>query len=60
MAETVGQGLLATHVICCEESFMSFPSGEFGVVYKGHLIKDQGQFVTEMVAIKTLKGKCMV
>ena len=34
-------------------------SGEFGVVYKGHLIKDQGQVVTETVAIKTLKGNCM-
>ena len=40
--------------------FMFVASGEFGVVYKGHLVKDQGQVVTETVAIKTLKGKCMV
>ena len=31
-------------------------SGEFGVVYRGHLLKDRGQTVTETVAIKTLKG----
>lgn len=30
--------------------------GEFGVVYKGHIIVDQGRIVTETVAIKTLKG----
>ena len=30
--------------------------GEFGVVYKGHIVKDLGQTVTEVVAIKTLKG----
>ena len=30
--------------------------GEFGVVYKGHITADQGQVVTETVAIKTLKG----
>ena len=32
--------------------------GEFGIVYRGHIIKDTGtgQFVTETVAIKTLKG----
>ena len=33
--------------------------GEFGVVYKGHLVKDQGQVIIETVAIKTLKGNCM-
>ena len=31
-------------------------AGEFGVVYKGHIAKDQGEVVTEIVAIKTLKG----
>ena len=30
--------------------------GEFGVVYKGQVIKNLGQTVTETVAIKTLKG----
>ena len=30
--------------------------GEFGVVYKGHIVKDLGQTVTDVVAIKTLKG----
>ena len=34
-------------------------SGEFGVVYKGHLVKHHGQVVTETVAVKTLKGNCM-
>ena len=32
--------------------------GEFGVVYKGHIVKDLGRTVTEVVAIKTLKGLC--
>ena len=31
-------------------------TGEFGVVYKGHLLKDLGQTVVGVVAIKTLKG----
>ncbi len=30
--------------------------GEFGVVYKGHITTNQGQVVTDTVAIKTLKG----
>ena len=34
-------------------------AGEFGIVYKGHIVKDQGKVVTEVVAIKTLKGTCM-
>ena len=33
-----------------------FIAGEFGVVYKGHLLKDLGQMVIGVVAIKTLKG----
>lgn len=31
-------------------------SGEFGIVYKGHIIKNLGQIVTDVVAVKTLKG----
>ena len=30
--------------------------GEFGIVYKGYIIKEQGSIVTDTVAIKTLKG----
>ena len=32
--------------------------GEFGIVYRGHIVKDHGtgQVVTDTVAIKTLKG----
>ena len=30
--------------------------GEFGIVYKGHLMKDFGLRVTNVVAVKTLKG----
>ena len=37
-------------------NFIAIILGEFGVVYKGHLIKDLGRTVTEVVAIKTLKG----
>ena len=32
-------------------------AGEFGVVYKGHIVKDLGQTITGVVAVKTLKGK---
>ena len=34
--------------------------GEFGVVYKGHLLKDLGQTVIGVVAVKTLKGDIQV
>ena len=30
--------------------------GEFGIVYKGYVVKDQGSIMTDIVAIKTLKG----
>ena len=30
--------------------------GEFGIVYKGYIIKEQGNIVTDTVAVKTLKG----
>ena len=30
------------------------------MVYKGHIITDQGQVVTETVAIKTLKGMIVI
>ena len=32
------------------------PIGEFGIVYKGYIVKEQGSIVTDTVAIKTLKG----
>ena len=34
--------------------------GEFGIVYKGHILKDPGPVVTDIVAIKTLKGMCLL
>ena len=30
--------------------------GEFGIVYRGYIVKEQGSIVTDTVAIKTLKG----
>ena len=30
--------------------------GEYGIVYKGFLVESLGGIVTELVAIKTLKG----
>ena len=33
-----------------------FILGEFGIVYKGYIIKKQGNIVTDTVAVKTLKG----
>ena len=41
-------------------------TGEFGVVYKAHLVKTvsnnplQSRTVTETIAVKTLKGECVV
>ena len=37
--------MLSLHIGCM--------AGEFGIVYKGYLV---GQYVDEVVAIKTLKG----
>ena len=34
----------------------AMPVGEFGIVYKGYVVKEQGSIVTDLVAIKTLKG----
>ena len=33
-----------------------YTAGEFGIVYKGYIVKEQGSIVTDTVAIKTLKG----
>ena len=34
-----------------------FLIGEFGIVYKGYIVKEfHGQTITELVAVKTLKG----
>ena len=30
--------------------------GEFGIVYKGYIVKEQGRIMTDTVAVKTLKG----
>ena len=30
--------------------------GEFGVVYKAYIMKNMGQIVKDVVAVKTLKG----
>ena len=34
--------------------------GEYGIVYKGFLTRNLGGIVTELVAIKTLKGKISI
>ena len=31
-------------------------SGEFGIVYKGYIMKNGGEVMSDTVAIKTLKG----
>ena len=36
----------------------SFHTGEFGIVYKAHIVKNKnGQVITETMAVKTLKGE---
>ena len=37
-------------------SMYMYNVGEFGIVYKGYVVKEQGSIVTDIVAIKTLKG----
>ena len=37
-------------------SMSSFYTGEFGVVYRAHLIGWEDSTVPELVAVKTLKG----
>ena len=37
---------------------LCYISGEFGIVYKAHIVKNKdGQIVTETMAVKTLKGE---
>ena len=37
---------------------IQFHTGEFGIVYKAHIVKNKnGQVVTETMAVKTLKGE---
>ena len=40
--------------------YIIIPIGEFGIVYKGYIIKEQGSLVTDTVAIKTLKGDSLI
>ena len=37
-------------------SINMYTVGEFGIVYKGYIVKEQGSIVTDTVAVKTLKG----
>ena len=40
---------------------MSIHIGEFGIVYKAHIVKHKdGQVVFETMAVKTLKGELMM
>lgn len=61
LGEPIGQGKHFTNSKYDEyQSMMNiffFITGEFGIVYKAHLMKDFGQRVTNTVAVKTLKGK---
>ena len=59
LCESIGQGnlnILAT--MSPIPIIVILHTGEFGIVYKGHIVKDQGtkQVVAETVAVKTLKG----
>ena len=58
ITETIGQGKLN---FCTKyNTKWIFCLGEFGVVYKGHLLRDGGNIVTATVAIKTLKGWLLI
>lgn len=58
LLETVGQGIInVMYVVHYKKiTLLLYLSGEFGIVYKGHIIKILGQIVTDIVAVKTLKG----
>ena len=63
LVEPIGQGSTCTqcekmHIFNCISACIAvLYLGEFGIVYKGYLTKNQGQVVSDIVAIKTLKGK---
>ena len=52
LSSTVGQGLLATYLSCCN-LYHVISKGESGQVYKGYLNTALGK---ELVAVKTGKG----
>ena len=52
LMDTIGQGIKLVGTIDIYLS-ISYTSGEFGIVYKGLIVKN---LVTDVVAIKTLKG----
>lgn len=47
-------------LVSCGTIHNAYNSGEYGIVYKGFLAKNLGGIVTELVAIKTLKGKSIL
>ena len=58
LCEFIGQGNLNILATMSPIPIVILHTGEFGIVYKGHIVKDQGtkQVVAETVAVKTLKG----
>ena len=64
LAESIGQGTIVcvnlkssvTMHACMFLQLSSLWSGEFGIVYKGYIVED----TTDIVAIKTLKGDCIL
>lgn len=58
VADPIGQGSILLGITLFQ--IIPYESlGEFGIVYKGQLMRTTGRFSqSEIVAIKTLKGKC--
>ena len=58
LLETFGQGSYyicsVNRVVCSND--LNYVLGEFGIVYKGYIIKGNTKAVDEYLAIKTLKG----
>ena len=52
LLDCVGQGKFCTHIYHFASQCLT---GEFGLVYKGHLFNEQG--IPTDVAVKTLKGQ---
>ena len=55
LLDRVGQGWFIVDMAPARDLHVSCVIGEFGVVYRGHLVDWKGTKPTELVAVKTLK-----
>ena len=59
LVEPIGQGKVLHNHDVLHVVTITCPAlhlGEFGIVYKGYITRNRGEVVSDVVAIKTLKG----